>query len=68
MRIIQNYFFVFFIIFLSLKKSFSKPPINIPPRNPNDPVKLSNGVNKSVLIIGGGLAGLSAALELADRG
>lgn len=47
----------------------SKPPIEIPPKNPNDPPKLPDGVAaKKVLIIGGGLAGLSAAIELADRG
>lgn len=30
----------------------AKPPIEIPPKNPNDPTKLPSGVNKNVLIIG----------------
>lgn len=44
------------------------PPRLILPENPRDPVRLPAGSNKSVLIIGGGLAGMSAALELAERG
>lgn len=44
------------------------PPRLIEPLNPNDPERLPNGVSKKVLIVGGGLAGLSAGLELAERG
>lgn len=60
-----------FCIFLALSLAqliCAKPPVVIPPKNPNDPVRLPPGVNKNVLIIGGGLAGMSAAIELADRG
>jgi carotenoid phi-ring synthase / carotenoid chi-ring synthase len=42
--------------------------VTIWPSNPNAPVKLTQGVNKSVLIIGGGIAGLAAGMELAERG
>jgi isorenieratene synthase len=48
--------------------TFAKPPVVIEPKNPNDPPQLPKGSIKKVLVIGGGLAGLSAALELADRG
>ncbi|CEL94580.1 unnamed protein product [Vitrella brassicaformis CCMP3155] len=50
--------------------AYAKPhgPSVIPPENPDDPVYLHPGHSKSVLVIGGGLAGLSAALELAERG
>jgi len=45
---------------------------NIPqvkePVNPQDPKTLPEGVEKKALIVGGGIAGLSTALELADRG
>lgn len=44
------------------------PPRLILPENLRDPPRLPSGTKKSVLIIGGGLAGLSAALELAERG
>ncbi|XP_070573119.1 carotenoid phi-ring synthase-like [Ptychodera flava] len=40
----------------------------IPPANPDDPVRLPSGVTRRVLVAGAGLAGLSAALELAERG
>ena len=43
-------------------------PETIHPQNPNDPEKLTDAEQKKVCIIGGGLAGLSAALELAERG
>lgn len=56
------------VIILNLNLIFSKAPVVIPPKNPQDPEKLPAGVVKKVLVVGGGLAGLSAALELADRG
>ena len=43
-------------------------PVKYLPKNPNAPHKLAAGVSKKVLIIGGGIAGLSAALELSQRG
>ncbi len=55
-------------ILVNLNLILSKPPIVIPPVNPQDPKTLPDGVVKKVLVVGGGLAGLSAALELADRG
>lgn len=47
---------------------FPKPPRVIEPTNPSDPERLSAGEQRRVLVAGGGLAGLSAALELAERG
>ncbi|WP_438026067.1 hydroxysqualene dehydroxylase [Sorangium sp. So ce233] len=46
----------------------SSVPDTIGPRNPCDAARLPCGVVRRVLIIGGGVAGLSAALELAERG
>ena len=40
----------------------------IDPANPNDDPTLPSNVQRKVLIIGAGLAGLSAAIELADLG
>jgi isorenieratene synthase len=34
----------------------------------DDPLRLPTGVRRKVLVVGGGLAGLSASLELAERG
>jgi isorenieratene synthase len=48
-------------------QAFPQPPRVIAPRNPNAPRSLKRGQEKSVLIIGAGLAGLSAGLELAER-
>jgi carotenoid phi-ring synthase / carotenoid chi-ring synthase len=42
--------------------------VTIWPSNPNAPLRLPEGVQKSVLIVGGGLAGLAAGMELAERG
>jgi carotenoid phi-ring synthase / carotenoid chi-ring synthase len=44
-----------------------QPPETLPPANPHDPLNLTDK-KRSVAIIGAGLAGLSAALELAERG
>ncbi len=51
----------------SAAQAFPNPPNVIRPRNPSAPPKLLSGT-KSVLVVGGGIAGLSAALELAERG
>lgn len=40
----------------------------IGPFNPQDPERLPQGVTKTVLVIGGGIAGMAAALKLAERG
>ena len=61
-------FFIYFVVLSISLSTFAKPPVTIAPQNPTDPESLAPGVVKKVLIIGGGLAGLSAALELADRG
>ena len=53
---------------VALQSCMARPPQVINPKNPNDPPILPPGVQKNVLIVGAGLAGLSAALELADRG
>ncbi len=45
-----------------------KQPIQIGPKNPNGRPTIAPLGSRSVLVIGGGLAGLSAALELAERG
>lgn len=38
------------------------------PRNPDAPLRLEPARSRSALVIGGGIAGLSAALELSERG
>lgn len=38
------------------------------PRNPDAPLRLEAGRSRRALVVGGGIAGLSAALELAERG
>jgi len=48
--------------------AFPKPPRIIEPANPSAAERLPEGDRRRVLIAGGGLAGLSAALELAERG
>ncbi|XP_006820129.1 carotenoid phi-ring synthase-like [Saccoglossus kowalevskii] len=45
-----------------------RSPRVIEPVNPDDPDKLPDGIKRTVLVAGGGLAGLSTALELAERG
>jgi isorenieratene synthase len=42
--------------------------VRVAPRNPDAPPLLSPAGSRSVLVVGGGIAGLSAALELAERG
>ena len=39
-----------------------------PPRNPDMPPMLEPAGSRTALVVGGGIAGLSAALELAERG
>jgi isorenieratene synthase len=51
---------------LAFVNAFPHDPVTVSPANPNDPLTLAEP--KSVLVIGGGLAGLSAALELSQRG
>lgn len=68
-RIIKNKMFLFtWIILGEILCAFTRDPVLINPVNPNDAEKLPSGVEKRVLVVGGGLAGLSAALELAERG
>jgi isorenieratene synthase len=42
--------------------------VQVAPRNPTSPPLLSPPGSRSVLVVGGGIAGLSAATELAERG
>jgi isorenieratene synthase len=42
--------------------------VNVAPRNPAAPPVLDPAGSRSVLVVGGGIAGLSAAMELAERG
>jgi isorenieratene synthase len=42
--------------------------VTVAPRNPSDPPVLPSRGARRALVVGGGLAGLSAALELAERG
>ncbi len=49
-------------------EAFPNQPTTHHPENPYAPQRLSPERSKRVLVIGGGLAGLSAALELAGRG
>ena len=42
--------------------------INVHPRNPSAPPMLATRGARRALVVGGGIAGLSAALELAERG
>ena len=44
--------FTYMHVVILIQIGFCKPPIIIPPQNPNDPVTLPKGVTKSVLIIG----------------
>ncbi|XP_033628254.1 15-cis-phytoene desaturase, chloroplastic/chromoplastic-like [Asterias rubens] len=55
-------------IMMTLLVGIPKSPRIIPAANPDDRERLAEGVVKKVLIVGGGLAGMSAALELAERG
>jgi heterodisulfide reductase subunit A-like polyferredoxin len=57
-----------FYLLILITNVFAKPPVTIDPANPNDDPTLPSNVQRKVLIIGAGLAGLSAAIELADRG
>lgn len=61
-------FLLFGSLLIGSCHAFPHPPVEIPPKNPNDPPTLPPNQTKKVLICGGGLAALSAALELAERG
>lgn len=41
-----------FFLYLLINICLAKPPVTIDPKNPNDPPRLANGVEKKVLIIG----------------
>jgi NADPH-dependent 2,4-dienoyl-CoA reductase/sulfur reductase-like enzyme len=56
---------LYFLLF-ALVHSRPGAPITLQPKNPNAPLFLTKP--KSVLVMGGGIAGLSAAMELAERG
>ncbi|XP_064639942.1 carotenoid phi-ring synthase-like isoform X2 [Lineus longissimus] len=58
---------VLFLVFVCCNGA-PKPPRIIPPLNPKAPEKLPANKTCSVLVIGGGVAGLSAATELAQKG
>ncbi|XP_054749100.2 carotenoid phi-ring synthase-like isoform X1 [Lytechinus pictus] len=60
--------FVLTVAIIFLRYLGCNDPVYIEPVNPTDPISLPSGIHRSVLIVGGGLAGLSAALELAERG
>ena len=47
---------IFLMLFVAvIQPCFCKPPIIIPPKNPNDPAVLPAGVTKNVLVIGNNL-------------
>lgn len=55
--------FALFCVILHLNSAYGKKPVPIPPENPNDPPMLPSGTSRNVLVIGGGLAGLSAGTK-----
>ncbi|TFJ83066.1 hypothetical protein NSK_005637 [Nannochloropsis salina CCMP1776] len=60
--------FLFPILLAGFALALPKKPREIPPKNPHDPRTLPEGKSRRVAVVGGGLAGLSATLELAERG
>ncbi|KAM3570082.1 hypothetical protein VYU27_007844 [Nannochloropsis oceanica] len=57
------------VILAFVLRPITRPTFEIiEPLNPQDPLRLSSTTPRHVLVAGGGLAGLSAALELAERG
>ncbi|CAF1092659.1 unnamed protein product, partial [Brachionus calyciflorus] len=53
----EKKFELFLILSSVILTCLAKDPVWINPINPKDPIKLPDGTEKKVLVIGGGLAG-----------